>query len=569
MSKKALIQSFRLAAALAELHDESPFQIRHYNNAAIALEKAELPDETTDKAHLLAAGLSEQAAEQALALMARGSFDELDRLKAQTPEEVVEMLNLKGIGAKKVRALWRELGVTSLYELAEACSAGKVAALKGFGEKTQAAIAEQIRFWQANADKLRYCDAEKLSARLLQAVLERVQPVQAAVTGETARCLEVVSGLQITAAVDDFAAAFERWTADNAHIITDWSDCSPFAWRGRLLEATGSSKGVPAEIKWTRPESFAANSLKNSAAPAHLNALGIGELLKKQTEFACEAAVYQALGLPFVPPELREGTFEIAAAKNNRLPQLLELRDLKGVLHNHSTYSDGKHTLQQMAEAARAMGYEYFGIADHSVSAFYANGLNVERIRRQHEEIDRLNRDLAPFKILKGIEADILPDGSLDYPDEVLADFDYVVASVHSGLKMDRDKATRRLLRAIENPYTTILGHPTGRLLLRREGYPIDYQAIIEACAAQGVVIEINANPFRLDLDWRRVHQAIEAGCLLSINPDAHEIDGLHDVRYGLLTARKGGAERKHILNALSLAEIQARLAEKKIKAKK
>jgi DNA polymerase (family 10) len=222
-----------------------------------------------------------------------------------------------------------------------------------------------------------------------------------------------------------------------------------------------------------------------------------------------------------------------------------------------------------MAEAARAMGCEYFGIADHSVSAYYANGLSIERVQRQHEEIDQLNVQLSPFKILKGIESDILADGSLDYPDEVLATFDYVVASIHSGLKMDKAKATRRLLHAIENPYTTILGHPTGRLLLRREGYPIDYEEIILACAEHRVVIEINANPWRLDLDWRLVHRAIEAGCLLSINPDAHETDGLYDMRYGLLVARKGGAESRHILNAFSLTEIEAWLSGKKSTHKK
>ncbi|MCS7018465.1 MAG: PHP domain-containing protein [Cytophagales bacterium] len=569
MSKKVIIQNFRLAAALMDLHQANPFKIRNYQNAVFALEKAELPDSEVNIANLLAAGLTEQMAAKAMAILTSGSFDELEELKAKTPEGVVEMLTIKGLGAKKVRALWQELGITSIYELAEACRSGKVAELKGFGEKTQAAIAEQIQFIQANAEKWRYADAEPWAAYLLRLVEQKVKPLQIAITGQLARCMEVVEGLQITAAVEDLPVAFDLWTTGNPHIATDWTACSPFAWRGYLLDQNTGSSIIPAEIKWTSAESFALINLKNSAAPAHWSGLGIFTLVKKQNQFASVEAVYQALGLPFVPPELREGTFEIALAKAHQLPRLVEWHDLKGILHNHSTYSDGKHTLLQMAEATRNMGYEYLGIADHSVSAYYANGLSVERLQRQHAEIEQLNQQLAPFKILKGIESDILADGSLDYPEEILATFDYVVASVHSGLKMDKTKATRRLLKAIENPYTTILGHPTGRLLLQREGYPIDYEEVIAACATYGVVIEINANPWRLDLDWRWVHRAIEAGCLLSINPDAHEIDGLQDMRYGWLIARKGGAERRHILNAFSLAEIQAWLSTRKSMRKK
>lgn len=569
MSKKDIIKGFRLAAALMELHQANPFKIRNYTNAVFALEKAELPDDAIDKEQLLAAGLTENMAQKALAMLANGSFDELDELKAQTPEGVIEMLNIKGIGAKKVRALWQELGITSLYELAEACRSGKVAELKGFGEKTQTAIMEQIQFIEANAQKWHYADAEPMAARLLQLLQDKVQPLQAAITGQVARCLEVIDSLQIIAAVADFATALVQWTTDNPHIESDLPNSSPFAWRGWLLNDSADARLIAAEIKWVKPADFAAQTLKNTAATAHLSALGIPELLKKQSHFASVEEIYHTLGLPFVPAELREGTFEIHMAKNGQLPRLIEWQDLRGTLHNHSTWSDGKHTLLQMAEAARAMGCEYFGIADHSVSAYYANGLSIERVQRQHEEIDRLNAQLAPFKILKGIEADILADGSLDYPDEVLATFDYVVASVHSGLKMDKAKATRRLLKAIENPYTTVLGHPTGRLLLRREGYPIDYEEVIAACAHHRVVIEINANPWRLDLDWRWVHRALEAGCLLSINPDAHQTEGLYDMRYGLLVARKGGAECRHILNALSLSEIEAWFSGKKMAVKK
>jgi DNA polymerase (family 10) len=282
--------------------------------------------------------------------------------------------------------------------------------------------------------------------------------------------------------------------------------------------------------------------------------------------FNSEHEIYQKAGLAFVEPELREGLNEIELAKENKLPQLITYSDLKGSLHNHSTWSDGVHTLEEMALFCKEnLQLEYLGMCDHSKSAFYANGLNEQRIYAQHQEIDALNAKLAPFRIFKGIESDILYDGSLDYSDDILKTFDFVVASVHSILRMDEEKATSRIITAIENPYTTILGHPTGRLLLSRKGYPIDYKKVIDACAANNVVIEINANPLRLDLDWRWHRYALEKGVLLSINPDAHRKEGFHDMHYGVLIGRKGGLTPKQCLNSYSLNEITA-LFESRIK---
>jgi len=305
----------------------------------------------------------------------------------------------------------------------------------------------------------------------------------------------------------------------------------------------------------TSKELFAKDLLLTTGSQAHL------ELLKEiQTEIpalATEEAIYKALGLEYIEPELREGLDEVQLAKENKLPTLITFEDLKGTLHNHSTYSDGVHTLAEMARYSKEeLGLEYLGICDHSKTAVYANGLSIERLEQQWAEIDALNQKLAPFKIFKGIESDILSDGSLDYPDEILAKFDFVVASVHSNLKMEEDKATARLIKAIENPYTTILGHPTGRLLLSRAGYALDFKKIIDACAANKVVIEINANPLRLDLDWRWHRYALEKGVLLSINPDAHRTEGLHDMQYGVFVGRKGGLSKDKCLNAFSLAEI-------------
>jgi len=280
-----------------------------------------------------------------------------------------------------------------------------------------------------------------------------------------------------------------------------------------------------------------------------------------------EELIYTKAGLQFMKPEIREGDTFIKRAETNELPELISYNHLKGTLHNHSTWSDGVNTIEEMALYCRdTLKLEYLGMCDHSKSAFYAKGLSIERVLQQQEEIDHLNKKLNGFHIFKGIESDILNDGSLDYPDEILKKFDFIVASVHSNLKMDEEKATARIIKAIENPYTSILGHPTGRLLLSRKGYPIDYKKVIDACAANKVVIEINANPLRLDLDWRWHQYALEKGVMLSINPDAHRNEGFLDMHYGVIVGRKGGLYKEKCLNALSLHEIEHYFKEKRSK---
>ncbi|NVO85279.1 PHP domain-containing protein, partial [Hymenobacter terrestris] len=348
----------------------------------------------------------------------------------------------------------------------------------------------------------------------------------------------------------------------------------PFAWRG-----TATASAVQVDVRLIAPAEFTNQLLLTSATDAHLSgALTDDELQPgqpaslrqwlKREQFATETDLYERAGLQYVEPELREGLWELPLARQHQLPQLLEPGDLRGSLHNHSTYSDGTHSLREMATFLRDGGYEYLGICDHSQAAHYANGLPVERVRQQHQEIDQLNQELAPFRIFKGIESDILSDGGLDYAPAVLETFDFIVASVHSNLKMDERKATTRVLRAIENPYTTMLGHPTGRLLLRREGYPLDHKAIIDACAKHNVIIEINANPWRLDLDWRWVHYALEQGVQLSINPDAHHTSGYADMRYGVLMGRKGGLTKATTFNTKSVEEAAEYFAQRKANIK-
>ncbi|HEX8350545.1 MAG TPA: PHP domain-containing protein, partial [Hymenobacter sp.] len=373
------------------------------------------------------------------------------------------------------------------------------------------------------------------------------------------------------------AATAQPWKAQDLlssleGLEADPARSGPFAWRG-----TATASGVKVEVYLVAKDDYTNQLFLLTGTEAHLTEPlpgaqpgqpgSLRQLLKRE-RFYQETAIYEKAGLQYVEPELREGLGEISLAKEHKIPRLLEDSDLRGSLHNHSTYSDGSHTLRQMAEWLRDNGYEYLGICDHSQAAHYANGLYPERVRQQQREIDQLNEELAPFRIFKGIESDILGDGALDYSPEVLASFDFIVASVHSNLKMDEQRATSRLLRAIENPYTTMLGHPTGRLLLRREGYPINYKAVIDACAKHNVIIEINANPWRLDLDWRWVRYALDQGVKLSINPDAHHTNGYADMRYGVMMGRKGGLTKEMTFNALSGEEMAAYFVERKASIK-
>ena len=564
VDNRALTRAFKLAAQLMELHDENPFKIRAMEGTATALdalsfvvaevERPGLPDRT---------GLSKTAAAKVAELLDTGTFSDLQRLLETTPPGVVEMLGIKGIGPKKIRSLWRELGLETIEQLREAAETDQVSQLKGFGKKTQDSILEALEFAGQSKGKLLYPQAEKLGDELAQLLRAGLATEQVAVAGEVRRRLETVETVRLVAATEAPARA-HALLSTTAGLAPDPRRSGPFAWRG-----TAAESGTRVEVLLVRPEDFTTEVFLNSAAEAHLSEpipqpanpqlhqTTLRQLARRE-KFQQEEALYERAGLQYIVPELREGLGEIALAADHKLPQLLTDGDLRGSLHNHSTYSDGNHSIREMATWLRDHHYQYLGLCDHSQAAHYANGLSVERVRQQHQEIDQLNAELAPFRIFKGIESDILGDGSLDYPNDVLASFDFIVASVHSNLKMDEAKATNRLLRAIENPYTTMLGHPTGRLLLRRQGYPINYKAVIDACAQHQVIIEINANPWRLDLDWRWVRYALDQGVPLSINPDAHHTNGYEDMRYGVLMGRKGHLTKAMTFNAKSVEEVAA-----------
>ncbi len=536
-----------------ELHEEDGFRIRSYQNAYLALRKLDRPLADMSDAEIKGIkGVGDAISKKIRELINTGKMPTLEKYRAQTPPGVVEMLEVNGFGPKKVRTVWLDMGIESVGELWYACNENRLIEYKGFGLKTQEDLKQKLEYYFKSRDKLHLSTAEReadfvsiwLTGQLPGA---RVTPV-----GELRRRMSVIDQLEIlvgftgdlTPAFDGTTLTLEKQEGDDFYVRLESQTliilhrCAPEEFGSKLFRYTGS----PAFI-----EAFA------KAAPS-----------VDFKNLDTEEAVFAKANLPYVAPELRESAQIVVLAQQGNLPQLIEDHDLKGILHVHTTASDGLHSLRSMCEYAKSLGYQYIGITDHSQAAFYANGLKPDRVLAQMEEIEQLNIELAPFRIFKGIESDILNDGSLDYDEAVLAKFDFVITSVHTNLKMLLEKATERVLKAIQNPYTTILGHPTGRLLLGREGYPLDWEAIFDACAKHNVAIEVNANPYRLDLDWTLIAEALRRGIKISINPDAHSQDGIHDMRYGVMTARKGALTAAGCLNALGVGEFEAWLKSRK-----
>lgn len=570
MSNDELVELFELTVKLMELHDADPVRMRNYGNVAYNLDRAsdKVFSEMTAEQLMTISGVGKSIAGKIVEINRTGEFAELNELLERTPEGVIGMFEIKGLGAKKIKAIWKETGIDNLLDLELACQNGVIAKLKGFGEGTQQKILESLAFLKSQIGKLRMDKAEAIALMLSDELKKFVDLV--AITGEVRRKMETVQTIQLLVGAES-PVSIQNRIKELPFLIQDEKISTPFVWRGTVVETANK-----VEIIVVVPERFQNELFVLSSAEGHLASLANeGKTLYQwamEESVATEEALYEKTGLPYIVPEMREGGNEFVWAESHQNDELVTWDDLKGILHNHSTYSDGQHTLEQMALFCRELGFEYLGIADHSQTATYASGLKIEDVERQHAEINVLNERFLtenpakPFKILKGIESDILGDGSLDYSDDILSTFDYVVASVHSNLTMTKEKATARLLRAIENPYTTILGHPTGRLLLSRNGYPIDHKTIIDACAEKGVIMEINASPWRLDLDWRWIQYCIEKGVMLSINPDAHKKEGYYDMHYGVANARKGGLTKTMTFNALTLAEMEVFLSERKSK---
>jgi DNA polymerase (family X) len=436
------------------------------------------------------------------------------------------MLSVKGLGPKKVGQLWRELQIENIGELLYACNENRLITLKGFGAKTQESVKQNIEFRLANSQKQLYAAIEPHVQKLVDYISEKQPALTIMIAGQLRRKCEVI---------------------DSIEILMDGE---------KTTDTSVQEASIPIRVNFIScpPEEFHYHLFDSTATAEHKKQTGFDSLTHKL--FTDEEEIYSELGLQYIEPELREGRQEVKLARENKIPDLLEYTDLKGVLHNHSLYSDGIHSLQEMGEYCKQLGYTYFGICDHSKTAVYANGLSVDRVMLQQQEIDQLNAGYSNFRILKGIESDILSDGALDYPTDILKTFDFIVASIHSNFKMSEEQATKRLIKAIENPFTNIIGHPTGRLLLARPGYPIDHKKVIDACAANKVHVELNAHPYRLDIDWRWINYCMEKNVMVSINPDAHHKEGFHDMYYGVCAARKGMLTKEMCLNALPLNKL-------------
>ena len=561
MENKAISRALRFLSQLMELHEENPFKIKSVANAAFKIDKlpfpiASKPVDEIDKID----GIGKSIASKVIELLTTGTIQEVEQILLQTPPGIVEMLGIKGIGPKKIGVIWRELQIENIGELYYACNENRLIEAKGFGLKTQDEIKKVIEFKMAANGKFLYAHVEGIVNQLftdLSLWLNKAdQHALLGLAGDFRRRCEIIEEAIYVIGTDD--------TVSITTAIEDFKQL-PLKAIDELTYVAHTESGLHIRLFIVPKADFYFHYFKLTGNEKHVNEV---IELAGNGPFLDEEAIYTVAQLAFVAPELREGLGEITLAQKNQLPELITYADLKGSLHNHSDWSDGVHTLEEMALYCKeTLKLEYLGICDHSKSAFYAKGLNEQRVYAQHQQIDELNTKLAPFKIFKGIESDILNDGSLDYSDEILKTFDFVVASVHSNLRMSEEKATSRLITAIENPYTTILGHPTGRLLLSRKGYEIDYKKVIDACAANHVVIEINANPLRLDLDWRWHQYALEKGVMLSINPDAHRKEGFHDMHFGVLTARKGGLSAKMNLNSLTIEEIYAYFAKRKVNA--
>jgi DNA polymerase (family 10) len=550
MENKPIARTLRLLSQLMELHEVNPFKIKSIANAAFKVDKlpfpiASKPFDELEKIDGIGKSLAAKIAE----LLSTGTLIELEELLAATPPGVVEMLAIKGIGPKKIAIIWHDLNIENIGELYYACNENRLIEAKGFGLKTQEEIRKAIEFRMASSGKFLYAQVEAMAIDIQEQVQKLLPDADIILCGDYRRRVEIITELCLVIGTGDIDEALSilQQGSPLQNIRANENTVSGETESGLLINL------VVSDIAHFYTEVFA-----QTGNSEHVEAV-LNRIKESNLRVESEKEIYEKAGLPYIEPELREGIDIIAKAVESELPELITYDNLKGTLHNHSNWSDGVNTLDEIVLYCRdTLKLEYLGICDHSKSAFYAKGLSIERVLQQHEEIDHINKKTNGFHIFKGIESDILNDGSLDYPDEILQRFDFIVASVHSNLKMTEDKATARLIKAIENPYTTMLGHPTGRLLLSRNGYSIDYKKVIDACAANGVVIEINANPLRLDLDWRWHQYALDKGVWLSINPDAHRNEGFLDMHYGVLTARKGGLYKERCLNALNFEEIKA-----------
>ena len=556
MENAAIAEQLKLLSNLLDIQGANAFSVKSYGAAAFAIDKLPYPLSQTPREKLTTIrGIGKTVAKSVEELLDTGRLALLEEQISQLPPGVLEMLQIKGLGPKKIHAIWKEMGIESVGELLYACQENRLVTYKGFGIKTQESLIESIQFFLQHQKQLLYAEAETVYPAIEHYLQQLFGKEHVAVTGAFRRQALTIEELEFVVAHPITTIKPKFITAHPPALIEETAQSLLYELKNGLRLRIYSANAPIALEQFRTTGSFsflqAFEQLPTVNSPLHEAALS-------------EKDIFESKGLYWIAPCQRENADIVHRAAKEPIPPVIETSSIRGLIHSHSKWSDGSNSIEEMAKACLEKGWEYMVISDHSASATYANGLNVQRVAAQQQEIDQLNIVLAPFTIYKSIESDILSDGSLDYPDAVLASFDLVIASVHSNLSMTAEKANARLIKAIENPYTRILGHPTGRLLLSRKGYPIDHQKIIDACAANGVTIELNAHPRRLDLDWQFIDKALQKGVLISINPDAHSIQGLGDVRYGVLAAQKGGLTADQNLSSFSLQQFEHWLYSKK-----
>ena len=568
VTREHLVKTLENIALLLELKGENPFKTRAYRNGAEIVQNfdGDIVTRATEDDLKGIKGIGDALQQKLHELASTGSLAYHENLRAEFPETLFELFEIQGLGPKKIKAVYDQLEVDSVASLKKACEDGKVASLKGFGAKTAEKILGAIANREKFADRFRLGDVAPLAETLLERLKDHPKVSRAAIAGSYRRSKETLHDLDFLVATTEPSelTSFFAQMPETEEIIVQGSTKTTIRLENGLqcdLRAV-SNEHFPFALQYftgSKEHNVALRSLalKQGLSLNEYDFTGDGEI----PEVHEEGDIYRALGLLFVPPELRENRGEIEASDQGKLPNLIKKENLRGTFHNHTTASDGNNSLLEMAEAAHDLGLEYLGIADHSKSSFQANGLNEVRLREQISEIRALNEQFDDFALIAGSEVDILKDGSLDFDDDLLQELDYCVASVHNSFTLDEDTMTKRIIRAMENEHVTMLGHVTGRLLLKRDPYAVNIEKIIACASETRTVIELNCSPYRLDMDWRWWKKAREKNVLCSINPDAHRTEQLQSLAYGVRLARKGWLRRNDVLNTKSLKEVQAWLA--------
>lgn len=547
---------FSLLAKLMDIHSENSFKTKAYASAAFTIDKlpqqlSEIPVEKLSSIK----GIGDSAAKKIHEIFERGEIIALTELIRKTPQGIMQMLNIKGIGPKKIAIIWKEMGIESIGELLYACNENRLTLYKGFGEKTQKSIQESIEYFLNNIGSYLYAHIEEFAIKFDAGLKKQFNRNQFLLTGDVRRHIETIDKIEWVTDTDE--AALQEYLLQHK-FVTEKIEVTLSVYKGE-------DENIELHFYHVTTNHLHHKLFTTSSSEEFLEAFN-KKFSLDHSQYNSEEEIFAAAHMQFIPAYLRESATIIDKAANNILPVVIQPKDITAIIHSHSKWSDGNNRIEEMAKVAIEKGLQYLVISDHSKTAFYAHGLTEEQIKTQHGEIDELNEKLKPFKIFKSIESDILNDGNLDYTDEVLSTFEIVIASIHSNLKMSEEKAMMRLLNAIKNPFTSILGHCTGRLLLSRAGYPVNHKKIIDACAENNVIIELNAHPRRLDMDWRYLNYCTKKNVLISIDPDAHSTGGFNDTRYGVLAAQKAGITAKQNLSSYSLQQFENFIQEQKIK---